>query len=125
MWILHHTKISNVALKFDVGRENAQVMIEISHRNENRRLQIFEILEKYKLILEEGFPNGLHWDFYYQREDSGQEVCRIYSILENVDFHRQSQWPDIYNFFINDMLILERNFIEIRDIVKEEVKSLP
>jgi hypothetical protein len=51
-WILHQTKINKVALKFDTGRKNAKVMIEISHRNETRRLQVFEIFEKYKPIIE-------------------------------------------------------------------------
>jgi hypothetical protein len=32
--------------------------------------------------------------------ESGQEVCRIYAAMDHVDFHRQNQWPDIYNFFI-------------------------
>ena len=122
-WILHQTKISNVALKFEVGRKNAQVMIEITHRRETRRLEAFETIEKYKVLLEEGFEEGLTWDFCFMREDSYQEVCRIYHSLEGVDLHRQHQWPDIYNYFIEAMIKLESNFLEIRDLVKEELKK--
>ncbi|NQU86394.1 MAG: DUF4268 domain-containing protein [Mariniphaga sp.] len=123
-WILHQTKISNVDLKFDAGRKNAQVMIEISHKNETKRLQVFEVLKKYKSLLEEGFENDLIWEFLYTREDSGKEVCRIYTKLVGVDFHRQDQWPDIFNFFIENMLILERNFLEIKEILKEDIKHI-
>ena len=123
-WMLHQTKIGNVALKFDAGRKNAQVMIEISHRNENRRLQVFEIFEKYKPLLEDGFEEGLHWDFLHLREDSNKEVCRIYTSLEGVDFHRQNQWPDIFNFFIENMLKLEKNFLEIRELVRNDIRQL-
>lgn len=123
-WILHRTKIKGVALRFDIGRENAQVMIELFHRSERQRLKAFEILEKYKPLLESGFENGLEWEFYFQREETGQEVCRIYTILENVDVHRQNQWPDIFNFFIENMSKLEENFLEIRDLVQEEIKSV-
>ncbi|WP_372653235.1 DUF4268 domain-containing protein [Draconibacterium sp.] len=49
-------------------------------------------------------------------------MCRIFVRMEGVDFHRQNQWPDIYNFFIENMLKLERNFLEIRDLLQEEVK---
>ena len=122
-FILHRTKIRGVAFRFDVNRENAKVMLEISHRNEDIRLKAFEIIERYKVILEEGFEKGLIWEFYHQREDSGQEVCRIYAMLENVDIHNRNQWPDIYNFFIENMLMLEENFSEISDIVWEELQG--
>jgi hypothetical protein len=122
-WILHRTKIKGIALRFDAGRKNAAVMLELNHKNENKRLKAFEILEQYKLIIEEGFKNGLNWEFYHQREDSGQEVCRIYTELEGVDLHRQKQWPEIFNFFIENMIKLEENFLQIRDVLKEELNQ--
>ena len=122
-WILHHTKIKGIALRFDVGRKNAQVMIELYNRSENKRLEAFEILERYKVIIEDGFENGLTWEFYYLKEESQQEVCRIYTTLENVDIHRQNQWPDIFNFFIENMLKLEENFLSVRDVLQEELKN--
>ena len=122
-WVLHRTKIKGVALRFEVDRESAKVILELSHRNEDKRLKAFEILERYKAVVEDNFKNGLIWEFYHQREDSGQEVCRIYTLLENVDLHRQNQWPDIFNFFIEKMLLLENNFLSVRDILKEELNS--
>jgi len=121
--MLYRTKIKGVALRFDVGRKNANVILELSNRNERIRLKAYEILEKYKVIIEEGFENGLTWEFYHERADSGQEVCRIYTTLDHVDIHRQNQWPDIFNFFIENMLKLEENFLSIRDVLKEELKS--
>lgn len=120
-WILHHTKIKGVALRFDVGREGAKVILELHNSSERLRLKAFEVLERYKVVVEEGFENGLVWEFYYQRPDSGQEVCRIYTSLENVDIHRQNQWPDIYNFFIENMMQLEENFMMVRDVLEAEL----
>ena len=122
-WILHRTKIKGVALRFEVGRENANVILELYNRSEKLQLKAFEVLERYKIIIEEGFENGLTWEFYYQRPDSGQEVCRIYTTLKNVDIHRQNQWPDIYNFFIENMLKLEENFLSVRDVLEGELKN--
>lgn len=121
-WMLHKTKIKGVALRFDVGRKDAKVILELGNRNEKLRLKAYEILEKYKVIIEEGFENGLNWEFFHEREDSGAEVCRIYTQLNNVDFHRQNQWPDIFNFYIENMLKLEYNFLQIRDLLLEELK---
>lgn len=119
-WILYDTGLSGIDLKFDVTRTEASVMIEINSRKENRRLEIFETMQKYRILLEEGFEEPLIWDFCYERE-SGEEVCRIYKVLPDVDFHRQSQWPDIFNFMIDNMLILERNFLEIKDGLEAEL----
>ena len=122
-WMLHRTKIKGVALRFEVGREDAKTMIELNHKNENKRLKAFEILERYKVVIEEGFPHGLEWEFYYQRDDSGQEVCRIYTALERVDLHRQEHWPAIFNFLIENMVQLEENFLQIRDLLKDELNQ--
>ncbi len=121
-WILHRTKISGVALRFEIGRENAKVILELGQRNEDKRLKAYEILERYKIIVEKGFDNGLNWEFYHRREDSGQEICRIFAQLDKVDLHRQNQWPDIFNFFIENMLLLEENFLSVSDILKEELE---
>ena len=119
-WVLYDTKISGVDLKFEVDRNEALVMIEINSSTEDRRLQIYETLEKYKLLLEDGFEDGLIWNFCFIRE-SGQQVCRIFEKMPHADIHRQSQWPDIYNFLIENMLKLEANFMEIRDALQEEI----
>lgn len=119
-WVLYDTGLSGIDLKFDVTRSEALVMIEINSRLENRRLEIFETLQKYQKFLEEGFAEPLEWDICFVRE-SGQEVCRIYTSLPNVDFHRQNQWPDIFNFMIDNMLKLENNLMEIKDVLEAEL----
>ncbi len=122
-WMLHRTKIKGVALRFEVSREDAKVILELSNRSETLRLKAFEFLERYKVLLEQGFENGLIWDFFHEREDSGKQVCRIYTQLSGVDFHRQHQWPDIFNFYIDNMLRLEHNFLEIKDLLDDELKN--
>ena len=119
-WVLYDTGLQGIDLKFDVTRSEALVMIEINSRVEDRRLEIFEVLLKYKKMLEEGMACSLTWDFCFVRE-SGQEVCRIYTSLSNVDFHRQTQWPDIYNFLVDNMLVLENNFMEIKYAIEAEL----
>ncbi|WP_346858416.1 DUF4268 domain-containing protein [uncultured Draconibacterium sp.] len=122
-WVLHRTKIKGVALRFDVSREDAKVILELSNRSENLRFKAYEFLERYKVLMEEGFEQGLIWEFFHEREDSGKEVCRIFTRLPNVDFHRQNQWPDIFNFYIDNMLQLEHNFMSIRDLLQDELKN--
>ncbi len=119
-WMLYDTDIPNVELKFKISRHEAWVMIELNQKNENKRLKAYSLLEQYKAIIEQDFCNGLTWELCYTR-DSGEEVSRIFTKLEGVDIHNQNQWPDIYNFYIDNMLRLERNFTDIQDILKEQL----
>lgn len=119
-WVLYDTGMSGIDLKFDVSRTEALVMIEVNSRKEERRLEIFETLLKYRKFIEDGFSQPLDWDICHVRE-SGQEVCRISVVMKDVDFHRQNQWPDIFNFFIQNMLILESNLMDLKDILEAEL----
>lgn len=116
-WILHRTKIADVHLKFEPGRDGIKVILEIGHHDLNKRLEQYEKIEQYKVILEEGFEEGLIWDYAYTR-DTGQEVCRIYTEKKGLDWHRQSQWEEIYTFMADNMQLLEQNFLEIRDLIR-------
>ncbi|HEY3390395.1 MAG TPA: DUF4268 domain-containing protein [Prolixibacteraceae bacterium] len=122
-WILHDTKISHIDLKFDIDRGFAMVALEINHKSENRRLRVYELVERYRILLEEGFSDGLTWDFCYLN-DNNQEVCRIYTKLQGVDFHKISDWDNIHTFLAENMLLLQENFLEIQEALKEEVNIL-
>jgi hypothetical protein len=117
-WLLHRTKVNNVHLKFDPGRTSVQVILEIQHKSESKRLEIYERIERYKNLLELGFDDELIWDFAFQRE-TGKEVCRIYTELKNVDINKQSQWEEMYEFMAQKMYVLESNFLEIRDLIRD------
>lgn len=118
-WMLYDTGLKGIDLKFDITPKSVSVVLEINVKNEIRRNEIFETLSKYQSLIEEGFENLLIWDKSFARE-SGQEVCRIYKVLEGYTYFNQLHWPEIYNFMIDNMLILERNFLEIKDLLELE-----
>lgn len=117
-WMLHQTGVNHVHFKFDPGRDGVQVILEILHRSEEQRLEVFEKLEQCKNIIEEGFENGLIWDFAFVR-DNGQEVCRIYTELNGVDFHQIKYWETMFKFMAENMFRLENNFSEVRELIKK------
>ena len=119
-WILHDTKISHIDLKFDIDSDLAMVALEINHKSEDRRLRVYELVERYRILLEEGFSEGLTWNYYYINANK-QEVCRIYVEKRGVDLYKVSDWPVIYQFLAENMLQLQDNFVEIQEVLKEEV----
>ena len=122
-WILYDTKISHVDLKFDVCNNSAIVALELNHRSEYRRFQAFEVVEKYKILLSEGFMGGLIWDFCYLNENQ-QEVCRIYTEKVNLNIYKTSDWTSFYEFFCDNMLQLQDNFLEIQEALQDELTLL-
>ena len=119
IWTLYNTKVSHTELKFDVARNKVQVAIEVNHRREDLRLEMLERISWYKETIEKDFAQeSLVWDICYTRE-TGKEVARIYIEVTDYDFHRQAHWADIFHFMASNMYLLERNFMEVAQYLRE------
>lgn len=118
MWTLYNTKVKGVELKFDANRKGAYVILEVNHRQEEERLEMYERLTWYKETLEKDFPYGLIWDCCFVRE-TGNEVARIYVAKEGLDLHRREHWGDFFSFMARQMYLLERNFMSIAEYLRE------
>ena len=116
-WILYYTKIKDLELKFEVQRQVVRVMIEVNHKDENKRLDLFEQLQRYKKIIEEAYGGALNWDFFYTTS-SGNEVCRIYAQNDHFDFHNQDHWTEMYRYMAKEMMQLEIAFKEVKDFLQ-------
>ena len=66
IWTLYDTKVKGVELKFDISRNGAYVILEVNHRSEELRLEMYERLTWYKEMLEQDFPGGLTWDICFK-----------------------------------------------------------
>ena len=118
IWSLYDTKVKGVELKFDATREGAFVILEVNHRGEEARLEMFERLTWYKDTLETDFPEGLTWDICFVR-DTGKQVARIYTSKSGIDFHRRQDWGEFFSFMASQMYLLERNFMSIAEYLRE------
>ena len=118
IWTLYDTKVKGVELKFDATREGAFVILEVNHRGEEARLEMFERLTWYKDTLETDFPEGLTWDICFVR-DTGKQVARIYTSKSGIDFHRRQDWGEFFSFMASQMYLLERNFMSLAEYLRE------
>lgn len=78
IWTLYDTKVKGVELKFDANRQGAYVILEVNHRSEDLRLEMFERLTWYKDTLEQDFPEGLIWDICFVRENGRQVAVSMW-----------------------------------------------
>ena len=118
MWTLYDTKVKGVELKFDATRDGAFIILEVNHRGEEARLEMFERLTWYKDTLEMDFPEGVIWDICFVR-DTGKQVARIYTSKSGIDFHRRQDWGEFFSFMASQMYLLERNFMSIAEYLRE------
>lgn len=117
-WIFDETNIKGLDLRFDIDRERAIVALEINHRNEEKRLKLYEKLEACKSIFETTFGGELQWDYLYTKPE-GLEVCRVFEQIP-ADMYQQEQWPITMKFMIDRMIRLEKAFLEVKDFLMHD-----
>jgi hypothetical protein len=117
-WILYDTKIKDFSFKFFVDNKKAQVLIDIEPRDEEKRKIYFEKIESLKTILiEEYIPEVvLERNFHLE---TGKVISRIWVEKTGISLNNKSNWPDIYDFFYENMDAFERFFYENQDYIKD------
>ncbi len=117
-WVLYDTKIKDFSFKFYVDNKKAQVLIDIEHRNDDKRILYFEKLESFKNILEEEFIQDLIFEKNYVLEN-GKTISRIWVEKMGVGFSNRNHWDSIFDFFNDKMNSLEQFYLEYDEIIKD------
>lgn len=117
-WLLYDTKIKDFSFKFYVENTKAQVLIDIEHRNEIKRIQYFEKLESLKTILEDDFIPDLVFERNHVLEN-GKTISRIWVEKLNVSVSNRKYWDEIFDFFFEKMTALECFFDEYKDYIRD------
>ena len=117
-WILHDTKIKDFSFKFYVDNKKAQVLIDIEHRNDEKRIAYFEKLKALKNILEEEFIQNLVFEKEHTLE-SGKTISRIWVEKLGVGVSNRNYWDEIFDFYNDKMNALELFYLEYGDFIKD------
>lgn len=117
-WVLYDTKIKDFSFKFYVDNKKAQVLIDIEHRNDEKRTAYFEKIEALKNILEEEFIKDLVFEKNYTLE-SGKTISRIWIEKQGVGFSNRNNWESIFDFFFEKMSALEMFYLEYDEFIKD------
>ncbi|MDW8851085.1 DUF4268 domain-containing protein [Flavobacterium sp. MMLR14_040] len=117
-WVLYDTKIKDFSFKFYVDNKKAQVLIDIEHRSDEKRIAYFEKIEALKNILEEEFIKDLVFEKNYTLE-SGKTISRIWVEKQSVGFSNRNNWDAIFDFFFENMHALEMFYLEYDEFVKD------
>lgn len=116
-WLLYNTGIKELNLKFSVDTKEAMVSIDIETLDPIFRYYYYEKMESLKKILEAEVTPDFIWKKDYIREN-GKIISRIYLLKPDVNVHRKTDWPAIFDFFYENMSKLETFYHEYQDFIK-------
>lgn len=117
-WTLYDTKIKDFSFKFYVDNKKAQVLIDIEHRNNEKRIAYFEKIEALKNILEEEFIKDLVFEKDYTLEN-GKTISRIWVEKLGVGVSNRNYWDEIFDFYYEKMNALELFYMEYDEFIKD------
>lgn len=117
-WVLYDTKIKDFSFKFYVDNKKAQVLIDIEHRNDEKRIVYFEKLESLKSILEEDFIKDLVFEKNYTLE-SGKTISRVWVEKSGISVSNRKYWDAIFDFFNEKMHAFEMFYFEYGDYIRD------
>jgi hypothetical protein len=117
-WVLYDTKIKDFSFKFYVDNKKAQVLIDIEHRNDEKRNLYFEKLESLKTILEDDFVKDLVFERNFVLEN-GKTISRIWVEKGNVSVSNRKYWDEIFEFFDAKMHAVEMFYLEYGDYIRD------
>ena len=117
-WLLYDTKIKDFSFKFYVENTKAQVLIDIEHRSEEKRIAYFEKLKSLRSILEEEFIKNLVFEKNFTLE-SGKTISRVWVELPHVSVSNRKYWDQIFDFFNEKMSALELFYSEYDEFIKD------
>lgn len=117
-WVLYDTKIKDFSFKFFVDNKKAQVLIDIEHRSDEKRIIYFEKLESLKTILEDDFVKDLVFEKNFVLEN-GKTISRIWVEKSDVSVSNRKYWDEIFDFFFEKMNALEMFYFEYEEYIKD------
>lgn len=117
-WLLYDTKIKDFSFKFYVDNKKAQVLIDIEHRNDDKRNAYFEKLKSLKNILQEEFIPELVFEKNFVLEN-GKTISRIWVEKLEVSVSNRKYWDEIFDFFYEKMNALEMFYLEYDEFIKD------
>lgn len=117
-WVLYDTKIKDFSFKFYVDNKKALVLIDIEHRNDEKRIAYFEKIEALKNILEEEFIKDLVFEKEFILEN-GKTISRIWVEKLEVSVSNRKYWDEIFEFYNEKMSALELFYKEYDEFIKD------
>jgi len=116
-WLLYHTGIKEINLKFHFDNKLALVAFVIDTEDEILKPYYFEKFISLKTLLQNEIDQDLVFSKYYETE-TGKIVAQVYLQKEGVSIHNKKTWDEVFKFFNQTMPKLEDFFVEYKEFIE-------
>jgi hypothetical protein len=111
-WINYKTGIRHIHFKMDADDTSAVIAIEISHPQEEERLQYYNQFVSLKKILT---TTTFNWQWNETFQTNHKTISSISQQLDNVNILDQSDWPSIISFLKPRIIALDAFWNMVKD----------
>ncbi|MAW94778.1 MULTISPECIES: DUF4268 domain-containing protein [unclassified Leeuwenhoekiella] len=115
-WLLYDTKVKEINLKFSFDNQKSQVSFDIETHDELIREYYFEKFESLENLLKAEISEEIILEQDYLRS-SGKIISRIYLEKTGVNIHNKTHWPEVFDFFNENMQKFELFWYEYQDFI--------
>lgn len=115
-WLLYDTKVKEINLKFSFDNKKAMVSFDIETHDDLIKAYYFEKFESLKNLLKAEISEDIILEEDYLRS-SGKVISRIYIEKTGVNIHNKTQWPEVFDFFKENMEKFELFWYEYQDFI--------
>ena len=116
-WVMQNTGIKALDLKFHIDNKIASVSIDIVSKSLDNKVAYWDKLMSLRSIINQSFEQEVIWDDMFVLE-SGKEIIRVGVYLDDVNILDRNCWKKVYDFFFENMIILENWLSEYVDILR-------
>ena len=109
-WINYKTGVKSIRFRMDAQRKEAFVAIEI-RASEPHRKTIYQHFLSHRIE----FPPSFEWieDCW---DEHGNELSRIYTERVGLSVLNRNHWPELIQFFKENLILLDAFWFEKKDI---------
>lgn len=107
-WINYKTGVKHIFIRMDTPNRGASIGIQLTDPEPLARLEVFQQFQQLKNILVEttGYDDWI-WE-PTTHNLTGQEISRIYVVLERASVLNKADWPELISFFKARLIALDQ-----------------
>jgi hypothetical protein len=113
-WVNYHTGVKGIFFRMDAERNFASCRVEVMHKNDALRLQLFHYFGQLTHLFNVHAGEGWIWEPTVH-DETGRSLSRISKTIEQVNVLNEQDWPPIISFFKPQMQALDAFWAEAKD----------
>lgn len=112
-WINYKTGEKNIAFRMHTDNKNANIAIELNHKDADIQKIYFEQLLQFKNLFDEAVKEEWNWQLH-SHDEHGKMISRVYKEKTGVSIFKKEDWPELISFFKPRIIALDEFWSQVK-----------